>query len=320
MIKLFIRTTSYHFLIFYRFWIPKTIQEQVHILIMLLTITRASFFVIAIYAWDDSLGEVDRCRTIFYALDELATVAFFSLTCTLALFWAEVYYISVDRIEEYQQIVRPITFIVNILAYLAVIVCTVLAVRSSDDDSDYIYWNFSILVAILYLIGATIFGSFAYLAAAELSTVPLQITTRQERMDELYKIFYTFLTALCARATVLLVISSDSIGTSSTTSMMLILAYFIAVEFVPTVFAVVFYRVQEEGKDGYLYEPRSSWEETAPLTAKQNNSLVADVNNLQHLAKDEVVSALIAKLNAGTVTVLGDDQRRCIRSSYADER
>eukprot|EP01039_Chlorochromonas_danica_P013089 gene13089-15106_t len=98
----------------YECWFPRTIQRQVQFVVTFLTATRASFFLVAIFAWDESAGEVNRYRGAFYSLDELATIAFFSLACVLALFWAEVYYIAIDQVREYRYLIRPMTYAINV--------------------------------------------------------------------------------------------------------------------------------------------------------------------------------------------------------------
>lgn len=264
-----------HGIIFvYRCWFPRTIQRQVQAMVAFLTAARTVFFVVAIFAWDSALGEVDKYRGAFYSLDELATIAFFSLVCVLALFWAEVYYIAIDQVQEYKNLIRPMTYAINIGAYIAVIGCAYAAVHASSEASSYIYWNFSLLVSILFGLAALIFTFFAYKAASEIAAIPVHLTTRQERTEELSRIFSIFILALLARAACLLLMSNDDLSTDSTLGIVLLALYFVLLELLPVVFAIIFYRTTTyEGKGIGVYSQRirfedvmASLEETEPLT------------------------------------------------------
>jgi hypothetical protein len=260
-------------------WFPRTIQRQVQVMVAFLTATRTVFFVVAIFAWDSALGEVDNYRGAFYSLDELATIAFFSLACVLALFWAEVYYIAIDQVQEYKSLIRPMTYAINIGAYIAVIGCAYAAVHASSEASSYIYWNFSLLVSILFGLAALIFTFFAYKAASEIAVIPVHLTTRQERTEELSRIFSIFILTLLARAACLLLMSNDDLSTDSTLGIVLLSLYFVLLELLPVVFAIIFYRTTTyEGKGIGVYSQRirfedvmASLEETEPLSGNGTN-------------------------------------------------
>jgi hypothetical protein len=249
----------------------------VQFVVTFLTATRASFFLVAIFAWDESAGEVNRYRGAFYSLDELATIAFFSLACVLALFWAEVYYIAIDQVREYRYLIRPMTYAINVGAYIAVIGCAYAAVHSSNDTSAYIYWNFSLLVAILFVLSALVFTFFAYKAATEISSIPVHMSTRQERTEELSRIFTIFILALVARAACLLLMSNDDLITDTSLGIVLVAAYFVLLELVPAIFAIVFYRtLAGQGDSGHFAvygqkthygDTHASLEEFQPLSA-----------------------------------------------------
>lgn len=223
------------------------------------------------------MGEVDRYRGAFYSLDELSTIAFFSLACVLALFWAEVYYIAIDQVTEYRYLIRPMTYAINVGAYIAVIGCAYAAVHSSNDTSAYIYWNFSLLVSILFILSALVFTFFAYKAAMEISSIPVHMSTRQERTEELSRIFTIFILALVARAACLLLMSNDDLITDTSLGIVLVAAYFILLELVPAIFAIVFYRtLADQGDAGHFAvygqkthygDTHASLEEFQPLSA-----------------------------------------------------
>lgn len=279
---------------------------------------RAAFFIVAIFAWDPSMGTVENYRSAFYSLDELSTVAFFSLTCALALFWAEIYYIAIDNVAEYTYFTRPVTYIINLTAYIVAGYCTYRAVHASTDASDYIYWSFSILVAILYLLAAVIFTFYAFKAAQELHNVPLQLATRQDRTEELVQIFTVFMVALVTRAVLLIVMSDDNLDTDSTLSIIGLTMYFFFLEFLPVVFACVFYRVRREG-DVFtkvsLSEVQATLEESQPLNSSSTSnalrmssssediynpsSVHGDFGNSSSQKNAQQVASLLDKLNNG---------------------
>ncbi len=232
---------------------------------------------VAIYAWDASEGEVDNYRGAFYSLDELSTIAFFSLSCVLALFWAEVYYIAIDQVHEYRYLIRPMTYAINVGAYIAVIGCAYAAVHASTATSSYIYWNFSLLVSILFILAALVFTFFAYKAATEIAVIPVHMATRQERTEELSRIFSIFILALVARAACLLLMSNDDLSTDFTVGIVLLTAYFVVLELIPTIFAIVFYRTlsihDDSGSGVYGHKIRfedvmASLEEVQPLSGR----------------------------------------------------
>lgn len=238
------------------------------------------------------MGEVDQFRGAFYSLDELSTIAFFSLACVLALFWAEVYYIAIDQVTEYRYLIRPMTYAINVGAYVAVIGCAYAAVHATSDTSDYIYWNFSLLVSILFVLAAIVFTFFAYKAAMEISSIPVHMSTRQERTDELSRIFTIFILALIARAACLLLMSNDNLSTDTALGVILVAAYFILLELVPVIFAIVFYRTVYDSSssrvglyDGvkmYYDDISATEEESLPLSSEQQQESERDIDQHYH--------------------------------------
>lgn len=294
------------FLFVYSAWIPTTVQKQVHYFVVILTLSRFAFFLVTIFSWSTTKGEITRNKITFYGLDEFSTVIFFSLTCVLALFWAEVYYIAVDHIYDFRNVIRPVIYLINIAAYITIGISCYLA-SAEDSDTDYIYLQYSIQISVLYITAAGIFGFYAYQAASQLNLVPTAIVTRKERTEALSNLTFVFIFALLVRAILILVMTDKTIETLSIISVVLMFAYYVLLELVPTIFAVIFYRVGHIDASDY-FDGANSWE-TQPLNNSTNEfqqrrdtavgdrtSSNIDSNN-PNRHSDEIIASLIDKLS-----------------------
>lgn len=237
---------------------------------LLLGLIRTSFFILASLSWDSTSGKVANNKLLFYVLDEGSTILYFSLSSVLLLFWAEIYYISIDDEATYHHILKPVICLLNFAAYMAVAICTFLLIGDYTDETDYVFTQYSIQIAVVYLITSIIFGFYAHHTAKELSTIPVQVSTRKERTIVLRNISYIFIGSLTIRAIVLLIISNTSINTSSLWGMSLVLLYYISLEFIPAVKAVSFHRVHNFD-DEYLWEESSKPWETIPITGESDH-------------------------------------------------
>ena len=128
-------------------FLPTTVQQFVHLIILILCSVRVAFCVCAIKSWDPYLGQIVNSKVEFYSLDEFSSALFFSLTSILALFWAELYYISIDRADVFMWWVRPATNIFIMVAFAAVSVCSWLVSKSYANDVDYVFLQVCVCVA-----------------------------------------------------------------------------------------------------------------------------------------------------------------------------
>jgi len=105
-----------------------TKQKIVHLLLSILTIIRAGFL-IAIGAFDwchiAVTGELsEKCeknqleRQLFYAVDQLPSLMFFTVYFLLGIFWAEVYYNATDQIQFFNEFVKPISKAIVVVVYV----------------------------------------------------------------------------------------------------------------------------------------------------------------------------------------------------------
>lgn len=248
---------------------PSTIQQQVFIIVSLISCFRTAFFIIALDAWDSDSGEVTSNKIAFYSTDEFASVFFFSLTSILALFWAELYYISIQNPLVYTSIIKPLTYAINLGALIAIAVCCLYASSSSGDDVDYVFVQFTITISSVYLIAAIMFGYYARVAASELKQIPVMLSARRERMRLLRMIAMIFIIALLIKACILIYLTGNEISTTSVLVLVAMFFYYFCLELFPLATVLAFYYVEPNADE----DPESNNpSELQPLDPSSSNS------------------------------------------------
>ena len=100
---------------------PWTTQKVLHVLVVLATFVRGTFFILAMRTWGWSTGDLSAAapmmRMAFYVCDELPTMVFFTVYTAVTLFWAEMYYIASDAARVYEDTVQPVDSVVNTAAW-----------------------------------------------------------------------------------------------------------------------------------------------------------------------------------------------------------
>jgi hypothetical protein len=126
-------------------------------------------------------------RSIFGILDEIAIMIYFSLSCVLSLFWAELYYIATDSVHIYSDYIRPWTIELNIAAYIGLVIFIFIENSSGKDDADgsMYYSGFSHFAAFLNFAAAIILSVYAIFVGVELRNVPIDLESRKERIKSL---------------------------------------------------------------------------------------------------------------------------------------
>lgn len=229
----------------YMYFVPKTVQQKVHCIVVVIGALRAAFFIEAVWDWNAKEGVVrSDHKSVFYCLDEFSSVLFFSLACILAMFWAELYYIAIDRFIIYSYLVRPITYGINLLAYIAVGASAATVSTSDSGQLDYSYFFYSIVIATVYLLAAAMFTFYGVVSAQELSQVPINLSARQQRLRMLKMLAVITISALVIRAVLMLAAIDQSIVTKTGTELFGLCVYYVALELVPIMTAVAFYRVE----------------------------------------------------------------------------
>ena len=224
-------------------FLPTTVQQFVHLIILILCSVRVAFFVCAIKSWDPYLGQIVNSKVEFYSLDEFSSALFFSLTSILALFWAELYYISIYRADLFIWYVRPATNIFIMIAFAAVSVCSWLVSKSYATDVDYVFLQYTVLITVIYLLAAMMFAYYASVAAAELNIVPIVLSARINRLTSLRLLAVICISSLILKAGTLIYLNGREIETVSPIMLVAVFMYYFCCELFPTCVILVFYRV-----------------------------------------------------------------------------
>jgi len=226
---------------------PITVQQQIHLIVFLLSSVRVAFFFVAMVAWDPHTGLLQSHKVEFYSLDEFATVLFFTLASVLALFWAELYYISTDKPDSFTSYLKPWTYVIIGAAFIAVAIITALASTTFASDTDFIFMDYTILVASVYFIGASLFAYYAWAVAAELRQVPIQLSARKNRLGVLRYLAAIVILALVLRAIVLICITGKSVVTQGEAAIVGVFLFYFILELFPLFVILLFYRVEGSG-------------------------------------------------------------------------
>ena len=309
-----------------RYIYPLTVQQQVHLVIFLLSTLRIAFFSISIYAWDPYEGEVISDKVAFYTLDEYATVLFFTLTSILALFWAELYYISKDSAYEFNNVIKPLTYLLNVLAFIGVAIVAYFVSNDYEDDIDYIFLQFTIIVATIYFLAAIIFAYYAHVASIELKTVPIQLSARRNRLGLLRILGVVMILALIIKAAIIISVTGKELITTSNEALSLVFFYYFFLEIFPLSVVLLFYKVDMDQYGGDTKICSSSIDEidqmeSIPLDPKnksttktttvkskaKSRSPISNMN-MNTAASGSMVDAIIARLSTGDT--ISDDTSR----------
>ncbi|CAM9974043.1 unnamed protein product, partial [Discosporangium mesarthrocarpum] len=152
---------------------------------------RVAWVVVASVTWDATSGHIKSStspslRVLFYVLDELPATMLFTLYSALALFWTELYFISLDEEahETLQKLIRPAQFLSNVAVYLAL--GTGLVVQSTywNDQGYYVSSVYAYLTAGMYLCAGGVVLLAAWFATQEFRMVPIQLQARQHRVAQ----------------------------------------------------------------------------------------------------------------------------------------
>ena len=181
----------------------------------------------------------------------------------------------------------------NTIAFVGVIVCSILVSEFYANDVDYIFLQYTILITTTYLFAAIMFSYYAYVAALELECVPLPITARRNRLFSLRLLACISIFALGLKASATVYMTGRSVATNSAVSLFLVYFYFFFCEILPICVILTFYRVETlnnetaDEKDNEFYE---NVERQAQNTS--SNSRFSGSSS-----SPEVIDAIIARLS-----------------------
>lgn len=255
-----------------------------------------SFFVWAIQSWDPTDGTVYRTKVEFYSLDQVSNTLFFSLTCVLILFWAELYYISIDKADRFVCLVRPIIYFINLAAYIGVIICSCFDARYFAADVDYVFFQYTILITLIYFIAAVMFTYYAYMAASELANVPITIIARRKRLFSLRVLAVISIFALILKASIIIYLNGKKVETVSLLMLSLVILFYFFTEIFPMIIILIFYRVESNGSKG-------NDEDSTEENINDSNSTRRPVSTIRSVGmrtQPEVIDAIILRLSLET--------------------
>lgn len=224
--------------------LPNTIQSQVHVITLLFSGCRVSFFIVTLYAWNYEIGEVVKDKILFYAFDEVATILYFTLAAVITLFWAELYYISKNMESQYYNFVRPGVYAVIFFAFVGIGVCTWLVKDNRSDDIYYIFKQYALIISGTYLIIATFLTYYTFAVAGELKNVPIHLSQRRTRLRLLRYLGIVIVSSLVIKALIVFRISGHTLPENTVLSVALVFFYYLLLELFPTAAILIFYRVE----------------------------------------------------------------------------
>jgi hypothetical protein len=293
---------------------PSTIQLQVHIITLLFSGCRVSFFIVALYAWDYEIGEVVKDKLLFYTFDEIATILYFTLAAVITLFWAELYYISKNMESQYYNFVRPGVYFVIFIAFAGISICTWLVKADSSNDVYYIFKQYAYIISGTYLVIATFLTYYTLAVVGELKNVPVHLTQRRTRLRLLRYLGMIIISSLVVKALIVFLISGHTLPENTVMSVALVFFYYLLLELFPTVAILIFYRVEPIDYNvgsiimdsEYDYDPNEKVGLTSPPTSdadlptsSKKKTTSSKLNNYgRSPAPTEVINEIIDRLSS----------------------
>eukprot|EP00644_Phytophthora_capsici_P000184 jgi/Phyca11/525567/estExt2_fgenesh1_pm.C_PHYCAscaffold_40105 len=171
---------------------PWTVQKMIHLLMFFATLVRSIFLALVGSDWCDVLsGRINesKCsigeRDLFYILDQLPILAFFSTYTLLVQFWAEVYYNAVDNLPTLTGVIKPAIRWFLVIVLLIQGLFWIFYASVWRNERAFFTRSQAILNMELFLIIATGFIYFGRKAYIELRSVPVELGIRSRKLKEL---------------------------------------------------------------------------------------------------------------------------------------
>ncbi|CAK4321456.1 unnamed protein product [Aphanomyces euteiches] len=236
----------------YAQWIQ---QKWMHFLLVLLTLTRAGFLLsVGMFNWCDVTSEgvlSPACeangleRQLFYILDQLPNMFFFSMYLVMGLFWAEIYYNATDQLDIFLHVIKPVSKLVHVMAYFLQIGLWILYAdpwRSEDHYFGRGYAAFSTSIFLLVTTAFVVYGRLAYVDRSADRAVPVDLPIRTRKLKEVTVMTTICTTCFTARSLLILHLSQDHVQLADHLTWLMILLYYSLFELLPTVVILHFHR------------------------------------------------------------------------------
>ncbi|KAF0715788.1 Aste57867_3157 [Aphanomyces stellatus] len=229
-----------------------TQQKTVHVLLFLLTAIRTGFLLaVGLYDWCQvAVAGVlsDACeknaveRQAFYILDQLPNMLFFSIYLVMGLFWAEIYYNATDQLEVFTHVVKPVSKVIHVAAYLLQLGLWGLYADPWRSEDHYFGRGYAAFSATVFGIVTVAFLVFGRLAFVELRAVPVDLPIRAKKLKEVTAMTTICTTCFTCRSLLVLYLSQDHVQLSDHLTWVMIVLYYSIFELLPIVVILHFHR------------------------------------------------------------------------------
>ena len=224
---------------------PWTTQKVLHLLVALCAAARTAFFIITSTAWDWEAGTLAATtplarRLAFYVLDQLPTTVLFTIYASVALFWAEMFFVATDATLLYDGYARPADSIANVAVYtLLMLQWAALANRSY---AFYASGPYAVVSAALYALAAVLLVGFGRAAAFELKRVPIEGLLRRKKLREIGALTSAGAVATLGRGAALLAVRDRPLPLEGPWDALVVAGYFGLLELAPILLVLYYYR------------------------------------------------------------------------------
>ncbi|CAM9310013.1 unnamed protein product, partial [Choristocarpus tenellus] len=144
-------------------------------------------------------------------MDEVPTTVIFTLYLALAVYWAELYFLSLDNLHEPRTWLRRTERWSNILAYTLLTVNLFIRGTIRQQNDIYLGHPYAYVTAAAYVLAAGFFLVAAVYTAAEFRNVPIQVQMRQKRVSDVSRNTIICTTCILLRAAALIYLAQERI-------------------------------------------------------------------------------------------------------------
>jgi hypothetical protein len=260
------------------FRIPLTSQQQVVLACALFCLTRAVFFIVCIYAWNETAGLVENKRVTFNSLDAMAHVLFLVIISAVILFWAKVFSTAggPNQIRAFDRCVCPAVVLTSIAALVGVVttlfeqssrwnfgfhllpISGSTTTRQNIDESYMFVMSTSFLLSIAYFLAAAALAHYMQQAAKVLEEAPVVLSARLQRLTSLRRLGVFLVLILLCRCVVLLCLSDRVLHTVTIGQLVTFAAVYIVLEVLPLQVIGSIYRIEAPPTDSRQFGLNSS--------------------------------------------------------------
>ncbi|ETV93950.1 hypothetical protein H310_12285 [Aphanomyces invadans] len=233
----------------YNLW---TQQKTIHALLFLLTLLRTGFLIaVGVFNWCDVAGTgalSSTCETrgferqVFYIVDQLPNMLFLSMYVLISMFWAEIYYNATDQLDIFTHVIKPVSRVVHVAAYLLQIGLWVLYADPWRSENHYFGRGYAAFSATFFALVSVAFLVYARLAFVELRAVPVDLPIRSKKLREVTLLTTVCFTCFTSRCLLVLVLAHEHVQLQDHFTWLMIVLFYSIFELVPIVALLHFHR------------------------------------------------------------------------------